>query len=162
MRRYYDSTDCTKLGAFNGNRNEGCMAFGMEGERFSVYTEYPFQTYFANGDCSGQPVFGGQMDDLEDTCTSPPMDDDPSVDDMRWSGYTSEITCSVPDNSECSYPGTEKDNTPLKTGQVAGLVFGTIGGFAIVIFSAYLIFLYVSATKGAEAGAGEAAAAGKV
>eukprot|EP01031_Cornospumella_fuschlensis_P035801 gene35801-43425_t len=167
LNKYYDSSSCTKLGAIDGVRNDGCFPYENDGEQYSVLTQYPLQLYYNGGSCRGTPLFVSSMDVLQPTCTDPPMDDDvddaPAYDDIRWTSYTSEITCSVPDNSECSDPGTNEDNTVLKTGQVAGLVFGTIGGAAIVLTIAYFIFASQSAGAGAAAAAGATEAApGKV
>ncbi|RYH17802.1 hypothetical protein EON65_28100 [archaeon] len=140
-------------------RNRGCFAYDFDGSTYSVLTDYPNEYFFPNGHCGGEPIDEALMDDLEATCVNAPTsDDDDSVDDVTWTGFTSEISCSMPSSSECGYPGEETDNTPLKTGQVVGLVIGTIGGAAIVLTSAYFIFLYATASKGAEAGAGATAA----
>eukprot|EP01031_Cornospumella_fuschlensis_P029062 gene29062-35076_t len=166
LNKYYDSDSCTKLGAIDGFRNGGCFPFEMGGEKKSVLTQYPLQLYYMGGSCRGTPLFAAPMDALEPTCSDLPTDDDeePAYDDIRWSKYTSEITCTVPDNSECSDPGTNEDNTVLKTGQVAGLVFGTIGGAAFVLIIVYYIFASKSAGAGAAAAAAGAteAAPGKV
>ncbi|RYH15003.1 hypothetical protein EON65_32560 [archaeon] len=126
----------------------------------SYLTDYSNEYYFLGPNCTGNVIGVSSMDKLVKKC-SPADDayyyydddadadddddntaaDDDDVDDdyvgIEWTGYTSALTCTVPDNTNCNPSSSDDDG--LSDGAVAGAVVGSVAGVALIGGGVFLV-----------------------
>eukprot|EP01031_Cornospumella_fuschlensis_P027552 gene27552-33278_t len=143
LNQYYDSDTCGMLGSFDGLLDGGCFPFAMDsGAIASVITDYSKskQYLYLNGNCTGTVAATFPIDNLVKECSG--TDDDAHGDDtdenaaMVWTGYTSALTCTVPDDTNCDPSSSDDDG--LSDGAVAGAVIGSVAGAAVIGVGAFL------------------------
>eukprot|EP01031_Cornospumella_fuschlensis_P016687 gene16687-20408_t len=147
------------MGSFDGSLDGGCYPVAIDhddddGGFFanhtyaSIYTSYPNEVFYFGSNCTGTPFDTQPLGPLISTCISDPFtddDDDDGEDDeddedddsIVWTGYTSALTCTVPDNTDCSSGGSDDDG--LSDGAVAGAVVGSVAGAALIGGGAYVV-----------------------
>eukprot|EP01031_Cornospumella_fuschlensis_P027553 gene27553-33279_t len=186
LSQYYDSDTCSQMGSFDGYLDGGCfpLTFGDVFDDdfdddylgnvtyFSMLTDYSKQYYFFGSDCTGTSLGSAKLPKLVNQCSNAAYfyfdddydddtDDTDDVDDdgILWTGYTSALTCTVPDNTDCD-PSSSNDDDGLSDGAVAGAVIGSVAGAALIGGGALLVakggFLGASSGEAASMAAGAA------
>eukprot|EP01031_Cornospumella_fuschlensis_P029061 gene29061-35075_t len=140
LSKYYDGDSCSELGSFSGPRNRGCFPYQFDNQTFSVKTTYPSEKFYNNVDCTGEILLSDSLAALQDTCVAPtddgPGDDD--VDSMKWTAFTSSVTCTVPSTTKCG--ASDSSGASLSTGALIGVIVGAVVGSVLLLVVIYLAY----------------------
>eukprot|EP01031_Cornospumella_fuschlensis_P026744 gene26744-32315_t len=157
LGQYYATEACTAMDSFDGPLDGGCFPTVVihtgdddgggtlaNASYSSLYTKYPTESFFYGPNCTGEPYMTRPLDTLSEICTRPHVDfndlfyddQEDNIDGVDWWTFSSALTCTVPENTDCS---SDNNDDSLSDGAIAGIVVGSVAGAALIGVGAYAV-----------------------